>query len=96
MSSPDGLEILKNWQITDTTVKVLSRDRSMARFPFEIPAKIVSVDGSDLVLRAIESGETAVLDISKVEFSMTRLGGALALQIKFHDDTSTVLTEELP
>jgi hypothetical protein len=50
MSSSEGLEILKNWHSTDTTVLVASRGWKKGTALFETPAKIVSVDSSALVV----------------------------------------------
>jgi hypothetical protein len=92
MSSAEGLEILRNWHRTETTVVVASSGIKQGMFLFEIRAKVASVDASTLVLSRAEQCET--LGMAGAEFSKTTVGGMPALLIRWPDGKTTLLSEE--
>ena len=96
MSSSDGLEILKKWHKMDTTVVVISSGLKRGISVFETRVTVASVDASELVLSALESGDSETLDIRGAVFSTTTLAGALTLHVVFSDGKLTVLREESP
>jgi hypothetical protein len=96
MSSSDGLEILKNWHKTQTTVLVLSFNLKSGISLFEERVTIESVDSSEIVLTAVESGDRETLDIKGATFSATTTSRRLTLHVGFSDGKSTVIREEFP
>jgi hypothetical protein len=86
MSSSEGFEMLKKWQMAESIVKTLPetvseplRDISS---PKEVSVKVLEVGEPDLVLEVAGSGRVVSFDVRNAEFSLTRFGAVSMVAIK--------------
>jgi hypothetical protein len=94
MSPSEGLEILKNWARTSTTLNASSSGINQGTLIFERSVVISSVTPSKLTLRLIDSGEEIEKeDIEAVSFLGENFIGGLTLQLTFLDGTHITLIE---
>ena len=93
MSSLDGFEMLKNWQIASTAVTGTVVDAKSQHFHDE-RFRVVFVDSTRLDLLRIDSGATLAFDLKGAKLSASALRRFL-VTIKLHDRKELTLREEI-
>lgn len=92
MSSPDGFEMLKNWQRVATELLGSSSDENA--HIFDVPCRVAFVGSSLLRLVRLDSGAAVGFDLTCSLFEMGELAGASWLVIKLQDGRSLTLRED--
>jgi hypothetical protein len=86
MSSSDGFEMLKKWQIANSIVKTLpgmvSEQQLDASSPKEVSVRVAGLGDSYLLLEVVGSGRMVSFDVKDAEFLLATYGAVSTVDIK--------------